>query len=168
MSVMLLAMCNKTCHSPTFSRLVLPQPRPRLYSLHSAPSYNTTISSYSISLTHKRNFQAALKRQIPKKMPPAPPKLRILCFGDSLTEGYSRFGLRFTPYSTTLVQRLQEEFGQEQDIEIVTDGVSGQAVTAGFLRRMKRHCKITLFPFLYPPTFHFILCYFMRMLFDLV
>jgi len=66
--------------------------------------------------------------------------LSILCFGDSLTEGYSGYGLRFTPYSTTLLEHLNSAIGDQYDITIDTDGVSGESVTAGFLRRMRRRC----------------------------
>jgi lysophospholipase L1-like esterase len=76
--------------------------------------------------------------------------LDILCFGDSLTEGYSQYGLRFTPYSTTLSQRLKEALEQHYEIEVHTDGESGELVTAGFLRRMQQHCTP---PFLSLPPF---------------
>ncbi len=96
--------------------------------------------------------------------------LNILCFGDSLTEGYSMYGMMFTPYSETLEERLNsllndteeevdkepeekpsgngdsyqeknEKKEQEWDIVIDTDGVSGELVTKGFERRMQRTCK---------------------------
>jgi len=65
--------------------------------------------------------------------------LDILCFGDSLTEGYSQYGLLFTPYSATLSQKLQESLGSKYEIEVHTDGESGEQVTAGFLGRMQQH-----------------------------
>ncbi|KAK3397559.1 SGNH hydrolase-type esterase domain-containing protein [Sordaria brevicollis] len=71
---------------------------------------------------------------------PAPKKLRILCFGDSLTEGYSGWGSRFTPYSAKLGEMLQMAF-PDVDVEIVTDGVSGDLVTeeGTFLERAKSY-----------------------------
>ncbi|PVH72044.1 GDSL-like Lipase/Acylhydrolase [Cadophora sp. DSE1049] len=68
---------------------------------------------------------------------PTPKPLRILCFGDSLTEGYSMYGMQWTPYSETLQTRLDEQLGNEWNVEIETDGVSGQLVTAGFKKRME-------------------------------
>ena len=69
-------------------------------------------------------------------------KLRILCFGDSLTEGYSGWGSRFTPYSTKLGEMLRMAF-PDVEVEIVTDGLSGDLVTGtgSFLPRFKSHCK---------------------------
>ncbi|KAL0474805.1 SGNH hydrolase-type esterase domain-containing protein [Neurospora intermedia] len=71
-------------------------------------------------------------------MPPS--KLRILCFGDSLTEGYSCWGSCFTPYSTKIKEMLRMAF-PDVDVEIVTDGVSGDLVTGegSFLTRMESH-----------------------------
>src|SRR6187402_3902332 len=83
---------------------------------------------------------------------PAKQPLRILCFGDSLTEGYSMFGMQFTPYSETMEIVLNERLNKNQeqqggpkwDIEVETNGVSGQLVTAGFTRRMERICMSNL------------------------
>jgi hypothetical protein len=72
--------------------------------------------------------------------------LDILCFGDSLTEGYSEYGLLFTPYSTTLCEKLKAIFGSEFEIGVHTDGESGEQVTTGFLHRMQQHCTSS------PPT----------------
>jgi len=66
--------------------------------------------------------------------------LSILCFGDSLTEGYSSYGMCFTPYSSTLLEHLSTVISDQYEITIDTDGVSGESVTAGFLKRMRRQC----------------------------
>ncbi|KAK1780672.1 SGNH hydrolase-type esterase domain-containing protein [Copromyces sp. CBS 386.78] len=68
------------------------------------------------------------------------PKLRILCFGDSLTEGYSGWGSCFTPYSTKLQEMLRMAF-PDVEVEIETDGLSGDMVTdrGSFSARMKLH-----------------------------
>jgi lysophospholipase L1-like esterase len=50
--------------------------------------------------------------------------LRLLSFGDSLTEGYHNWGLKLNPYSKTLSKLLDEEFGEV--IEIVTAGIAGE------------------------------------------
>ncbi|KAJ3285969.1 hypothetical protein HK104_009234 [Borealophlyctis nickersoniae] len=52
--------------------------------------------------------------------------LRILCFGDSLTEGYSNYGTLHHPYSIQLEKRFKKD-GRFK-IEIVTSGVSGDMV----------------------------------------
>lgn len=66
-------------------------------------------------------------------------KLRVLCFGDSLTAGYSSFGLVFHPYHQKLQQMIAMAF-PEMDIEIVEDGRSGDLVKYGFLPRMQDNC----------------------------
>ncbi|KAL5320392.1 hypothetical protein ACEPPN_011193 [Leptodophora sp. 'Broadleaf-Isolate-01'] len=71
---------------------------------------------------------------MPKTLQP----LHILCFGDSLTEGYSMYGMRWTPYSETTKEVLEEQLGHEWSFDVDTDGVSGQLVTAGFMRRMDK------------------------------
>ena len=72
--------------------------------------------------------------------------LSILCFGDSLTEGYSQHGLRFTPYSAAMQTRLEKQLGKEWEIEVHTDGMSGDQVTGGFLTRMEDRCNFSLSP----------------------
>ncbi|KAG4427229.1 hypothetical protein IFR05_017288 [Cadophora sp. M221] len=67
-----------------------------------------------------------------------PPALHILCFGDSLTEGYSMYGMHWSPYSETTKEVLEERLSQEWSVDVDTDGVSAQLVTAGFKRRMEK------------------------------
>ena len=71
--------------------------------------------------------------------------LRVLCFGDSLTEGYSKFGLIMTPYSKVLKTELEVKFWAGKDkrnVEIVTDGQSGDLVIPGTFRgRMTSKCR---------------------------
>ena len=69
----------------------------------------------------------------------ARPKLRILCFGDSLTAGYSSLGTIYTPYNTKLEQMLAMAF-PDLRIETEEDGESGGTVKYGFLKRMVAHC----------------------------
>jgi lysophospholipase L1-like esterase len=69
----------------------------------------------------------------------ARPKLRILCFGDSLTAGYSGLGTVFHPYNEKLEQMLAMAF-PHLDIETVEDGLSGATVLAGFRPRMVDQC----------------------------
>lgn len=73
--------------------------------------------------------------------PPAPAKprrsLRILCFGDSLTSGYSQLGAVTHPYSQSLTRVLSTAFPR-LDIEAHTDGLPGDVAVSGrFLRRIE-------------------------------
>jgi len=67
---------------------------------------------------------------------------RILCFGDSLTEGYTHHGLSFAPYSHTLLEKLRTNLSlsSQYNIAIDTDGMSGDQVTGSFLGRMEDRC----------------------------
>jgi lysophospholipase L1-like esterase len=72
-----------------------------------------------------------------------PPPLHILCFGDSLTQGYHGFGAFTSPYGETLEERLQEAF-PHREIKVVTSGVAGDVVCASrFATRMNEECKFT-------------------------
>jgi len=66
------------------------------------------------------------------------PKLRILCFGDSLTSGYSLYGTIYHPYNERLEEKLQEAFPDVR-IEITTDGRPGD-ITGNFTTRMMPYC----------------------------
>ncbi|KAK0730855.1 SGNH hydrolase-type esterase domain-containing protein [Lasiosphaeris hirsuta] len=68
-------------------------------------------------------------------------KLRILCFGDSLTAGYTQMGSVYHPYEETLQQMLEMAF-PDVDIETVEDGKPGDTVKHGFLPRILKN-----FPF---------------------
>lgn len=72
--------------------------------------------------------------------------LNILCFGDSLTAGYSQYGMRFTPYSQWLKAKLDVELEGVYEVNAATDGVSGELVTRGFRTRMERQCKVAESP----------------------
>jgi len=67
--------------------------------------------------------------------------LRILCFGDSLTEGYTRMGQNWTPYSEEMKTVLDERGRKGLKIDVITEGRSGELASAGgFLRRMETAC----------------------------
>lgn len=77
----------------------------------------------------------------PSRTSPKKPKrsLRILCFGDSLTSGYSQLGSISHPYSQRLTSVLSASF-PSLTIDAHTDGLPGDLVcTAGsrFLRRIE-------------------------------
>lgn len=84
------------------------------------------------------------KQQEPSGDAPPPPQkpkrsLRILCFGDSLTSGYSQWGSVTHPYSQRLTAVLSSSF-PSLTIDAHTDGLPGDRVcTAGsrFLRRIE-------------------------------
>lgn len=88
--------------------------------------------------------------QLSSLQPPTTQKetLSILVFGDSLTEGYTQWGLRFTPYSDFLLPYLQSHLGASYEITIRTEGVSGDLITSDFEERMEDICKL-------PQTFSF-------------
>ena len=77
----------------------------------------------------------------------------ILCFGDSLTEGYSLFGLKKTPYSRWMKEILDVRLEGEYIVFVETDGVSGQCVVGDsdsdrvgpFERRMRAQCEFEPF-----------------------
>jgi hypothetical protein len=72
------------------------------------------------------------------------PPLRILCFGASLVEGHTARGTRFTPYSARLREILKEI---NADVEVETDGKSGDLLTSGFEERMAARCESTFSAF---------------------
>ncbi|KAF4627932.1 hypothetical protein G7Y89_g10219 [Cudoniella acicularis] len=64
--------------------------------------------------------------------------LHILCFGDSLTHGYSKMGALYHPYSIALQASLEKAF-PTMNITIDEQGQNGDQVTSppgGFLPRM--------------------------------
>ena len=70
---------------------------------------------------------------------PGKKKLRILCFGDSLTIGYSSFGAIYHPYSEALQQMIAMAL-PDLEVEIVEDGRSGDRIVGGFHERMEKNC----------------------------
>jgi lysophospholipase L1-like esterase len=77
------------------------------------------------------------KREQPAKT------IRILCFGDSLTAGYSSMGAVHHPYQDKLAQMVEMAF-PEYEIETVADGLSGDLVSSDrgqFGKRMQKQCK---------------------------
>ncbi|MCJ1409628.1 hypothetical protein MMC19_003709 [Ptychographa xylographoides] len=71
---------------------------------------------------------------------PCPQTLKVLCFGDSLTAGYSTWGSRFHPYAAHLKSTLQGTF-PSTSIEIVVEGLSGAQVRAQYTGRLNRACR---------------------------
>ncbi|KAH8676489.1 SGNH hydrolase-type esterase domain-containing protein [Tricladium varicosporioides] len=71
--------------------------------------------------------------------------IKILCFGDSLTEGYTQWGSIMAPYSTKMKSSLMDGWGIGKDIGgwevgVETRGVSGEGVRE-MRGRMQRACS---------------------------
>ncbi|KAL8783880.1 MAG: hypothetical protein Q9213_004298 [Squamulea squamosa] len=72
--------------------------------------------------------------------------LRILCFGDSLTAGYSSYGYSHYPYAAQIRKELKKAF-PATEVDVVVSGLSGDCVIAGqFLRRIKGMCATDDYP----------------------
>ena len=65
--------------------------------------------------------------------------IKILCFGDSLTAGYSRYGLSHFPYAEHLKDKLQTAF-PSMKVQIDVEGMSGAQVQGQYLGRLSRAC----------------------------
>lgn len=69
---------------------------------------------------------------------PAPPQIRILCFGASITAGFHRFGLAYHPYSRQLKKDLEKAF-PDTKLDVRVDAVSGDVVLDGsYLHRLEQ------------------------------
>ena len=71
----------------------------------------------------------------------APSTLRILCFGDSLTAGYSQWGMQHYPYAAHLKGPLQAACSST-NIQIDIEGMSGAQVRGQYTWRLNTACKI--------------------------
>ena len=81
------------------------------------------------------------KRPIVNAMDTSQPKsLRILCFGDSLTSGYTRMGLEAYPYADHLRVRLQHILSTP-DIHVDVEGRPGDQVQGLYLKRLDLKLK---------------------------
>jgi len=67
--------------------------------------------------------------------------VRILCFGDSLTEGYSSWGQIYTPYASNMKAWLEAAW-TSTTVSADVAGVSGDHVVSsyGFLSRIQSKC----------------------------
>ncbi|CAF9936277.1 MAG: hypothetical protein ALECFALPRED_006751 [Alectoria fallacina] len=77
---------------------------------------------------------------------PLPKSLRILCFGDSLTAGYTSYGWEFHPYADHLRVGLQHTLSIS-DIEVDVAGLSGDQVQGSYLPRIRAKCANTDSPY---------------------
>ena len=90
----------------------------------------TYVADFESTMSETREMNATL-----------PKKLRILCFGDSLTAGYTRSGYEHHPYADHLRAEL-EHMLLSSNIEIEVDGFSGDQVQGLYLNRIKRKCPV--------------------------
>jgi lysophospholipase L1-like esterase len=68
-------------------------------------------------------------------------EINILCFGDSLTAGYSDYGMTNTPYGPWMVDLLEGAW-PERVVHISVAGQSGDLVgpPGRFLNRLTKKC----------------------------
>lgn len=67
--------------------------------------------------------------------------VNILCFGDSLTEGYSQWGLSMTPYADSMGEWLRAAWPSTK-LTVDVNGMSGDLAVPGlFLTRITSSCK---------------------------
>ena len=72
--------------------------------------------------------------------------IRILCFGASITAGWSQLGLRYYPYANTLETRLKEAF-PDKNFSIQIDGLPGDTVIQGqYMKRLHSHVSAVTSP----------------------
>ncbi|ODA83972.1 hypothetical protein RJ55_02490 [Drechmeria coniospora] len=68
--------------------------------------------------------------------------LSILCFGDSLTQGYHSFGMGKNPYGEKLEETLKAAM-PGRDIRVYVNGVPGDFATGqAFSRRLRQACDV--------------------------
>ena len=95
-------------------------------------SFQTLHQDYFLDIASTMAESAPVNDTLPKS-------LRILCFGDSLTAGYTSYGLEFHPYANHLRVGLQQSLSTS-DIEVEVAGFSGDQVQGSYLPRIKRKC----------------------------
>ena len=121
--------CTAHCLVPDFSANFFPELSHTYYFEH----------FHDIHSTAMENLASTTDTQTPK-MKPSPKSLRILCFGDSLTAGYSKFGYFHYPYAKQIREKLKEGL-PSTDATVDVAGLSGDQVIVGqYLRRMKGVC----------------------------
>jgi hypothetical protein len=73
-------------------------------------------------------------------------KINILCFGDSLTDGYAKWGLSYTPYARAMEEELVTAW-PDIEFNIEVNGLSGDSVIPAygdFLERIEVCCRSLL------------------------
>lgn len=70
----------------------------------------------------------------------AAPTLKILCFGDSLTAGYTSWGMQHFPYAVHLRDKLSAALPTTK-IHVDIEGMSGAQVRGQYTGRLNRACE---------------------------
>ena len=66
---------------------------------------------------------------------------RILCFGDSLTEGWYNNGFKFHPYTLRLQELFKDLGNCWKSVEILNKGISGEVVYPEMVARLPKILK---------------------------
>lgn len=74
-----------------------------------------------------------------------PKTINILCFGDSLTAGFTHTDVPDHPYATSLQAVLAKRLVSYL-VNVQVQGLGGDKVTGNYLTRMKALCGQTLLP----------------------
>lgn len=105
-----------------------------------SPSYLFTLDPFALSSCPIASPTQETRKPIVAMTsnPPEPTgSLNILCFGDSLTAGYSRYGTVHFPYAIHLKEVLQTAFPSTW-LHIEVEGMSGAQVQGQYRGRLKR------------------------------
>eukprot|EP00484_Ammonia_sp_Unknown_P018053 CAMPEP_0197026724 /NCGR_PEP_ID=MMETSP1384-20130603/6757_1 /TAXON_ID=29189 /ORGANISM="Ammonia sp." /LENGTH=211 /DNA_ID=CAMNT_0042455443 /DNA_START=35 /DNA_END=667 /DNA_ORIENTATION=+ len=68
-------------------------------------------------------------------------EISILCFGDSLTAGYTNFGMQHIPYSHFLQELIEKDYAKSIKLKIMESGVDGELVVNSMLNRISEILK---------------------------
>lgn len=112
----------------------------RIFPNHTCCSSSFALSQninqhYIIKFDNSMAAANATKKSLPKS-------LRILCFGDSLTAGYTMYGMEHHPYADHLRVGLEHMLASS-NIQAEVAGFSGDQVQGSYLNRIKAKCPVT-------------------------
>lgn len=113
------------------------------------PRHTSCSSSHYPSEILDRNYLSTIKFTMIESgamNDTLPKSLRILCFGDSLTAGYTSYGCEFYPYADHLRAGLQHKLSTS-DIEVDVAGMSGDQVQGNYFSRIQAKCAIIETPY---------------------
>ena len=82
-----------------------------------------------------------------KPRPPAKVQIRVLCFGASITAGWSSYGSHHFPYASKLSARLADELPTSR-FSVQVDGRPGDtAITGQYMNRIQRDIRSAKVPY---------------------
>lgn len=126
-----------------------PIPSPLVAACSSFPNHICCSSPHFSPKQLEQNYLLDIESKMTEPGPmndTLPKSLRILCFGDSLTAGYTSYGWEFYPYADHLRAGLQLSLSTP-DIEVDVAGLSGDQVQGRYLPRIKAKCADTETPY---------------------